>query len=69
MISSQLGTAQLGLVQLAGYNPLETPGSVPPVTPSTSVIDGSTVSILVLPNHFIMMGRWQITGDKNSGNS
>ena len=59
MISGALGTAQLGFAQLGAYEMLDTPASIPPVTPGTVVnLDPNTLNILVLPNVYQMMGQW-----------
>lgn len=61
MISGALGTAQLGLAQLAAYEFLPASGAAPERV--VSIIDYAGLNILILPNYYEMMGRWQVFND------
>lgn len=62
MISGALGTAQLGAAQLGAYEFL--PGSpAAPSAPVVAIIDQASLNILILPNYYEMMGRWQVFND------
>lgn len=53
LISTQLGTAQLGLAQLGQYLKLDSPSPSP--APGMIVIDATQLDIQVLPNFYEMM--------------
>lgn len=65
MISGALGTAQLGLAQLGAYEFLPGNGTAPARV--ISIIDQASLNILVLPNYYEMMGRWQVFNDDSKG--
>jgi hypothetical protein len=56
MISGQLGTAQLGLAQLGGYNQLLTPGSTPPAPPTAITINAQSIGFIILPDALKLLG-------------
>lgn len=57
----QLGKAQNGLAQLGAYNFLAAPAASPTVM--KVLINSETLNIIVLPNYYEMMGRFQVFND------